>query len=214
VKSRLAIFDFDDTLFSGQSHGYFISYLEEREPFYKMLLLKLRKRIILFLYGDQNKKCKELLLWPFRGLSQEQFEDICGNFYESVVKKRLNIIVVNEIINKKKEGYLIAVVSGGFDVYLRFFQNEYEIDHVISTKLSFYKCNFLAKIEGEECLGFKKVESLNYLFNSSQVDYNNSVVYTDHISDLPLLNLVGRKIVVYDKEQPLWISADMELLKI
>lgn len=207
---RVAIFDFDDTLFNGQSHSYFISYLESKLPAHKFIYTKLRKRFEPKSINDRLHK--EFLLNPFKGYSEEWIDKIAFDFYTNVIRGRLNKKVLNEYSNHKTVGDKLIIASGGFDVYLKYFELEFQPELLICTKLEFKNSIFTGKFKGEEVLSENKAMQVKFELSGDLIAWQDSYVYSDHISDLPLFNLVGNKIVVDIGQDKSWLSADYKVI--
>jgi HAD superfamily hydrolase (TIGR01490 family) len=209
---RVAIFDFDDTLFYGQSHSYFLSYIESKLPLLKFLYCKIRKRVVSKALTDRLNK--EFLLEPFKEYSKEKIDNIAYAFYNDVIKKRLCKILLERYFEHKSNGDMVIIASGGFDVYLKYFEQEYNADLLISTKLAFQNNFFTGKIQGEEALSENKAFMVKSLLVNAKVDWSSSFAYSDHVSDIPLFNLVGNKNLVDIGQDKSWISSDFKIIKI
>lgn len=193
-KKVLAIFDFDDTLFNGQSHSFFLSYLESKLPVHRRILLKIRKRMMWSKLNDREQK--EFILSAFGGISAEQVESYAQDFFATVVLNRLNERVCSVLKEHREKGHTIVIASGGFEPYLKFIKTYFKVDHLICTRLMFNNGLFKGAIDGQECLGPHKAFMLKTAFNDVDVDWENSYVYSDHQSDIPLFALAGNKVVI------------------
>ncbi|MFC1770876.1 HAD-IB family hydrolase [Candidatus Margulisiibacteriota bacterium] len=202
TKNKLAIFDFCDTLIDGQSVSLFLEFLREKQGFIKKNWLKLRSRFNAI--SSSDSLCyKNYRLKPYKGFSHDQLDEFAEEFFKQVLKKRVHQTVLERLIEHKKNKFTIIVVSGGFEIYLKKFAANFKVDKVLATKLAFRKDVFQGCIEGEECLGQKKIERLSKTINLDEYDLKNSFAYTDHESDIELLELVGNPCVVKKK----WASA-------
>lgn len=203
---RVAIFDFDDTLYDGQSLSDFISFLESKLPIHRMLFAKIRKRFEGKTRLD-NKLHKEFLLKGLTFFSKKQLYRLGEEFYAKSIKPRLIQSVLEELKQRAEKGYTIVLASGGFDLYLHSFAKEYQIEHMLTSKLLFEMDRFSGIIEGEECLGAAKALAIRELTNSLTVDWKSSVFYSDHHSDLPTFEMVGERIVVIKgTATPSWVN--------
>tara|TARA_B100000809_G_C15138468_1_gene531793 strand:+ start:5050 stop:5700 length:651 start_codon:yes stop_codon:yes gene_type:complete len=202
-KQKIAIFDFCDTIFNGQSFNYFINYLIDNQPFYNKFYLKLRKTLTPFI-SKNNLSRKEFLLRPYRGKSQQFFIEQGESFFNEIIKKRLYPELISLINEHQKRGDTVVLVSGGLSIYLSFFAKEYNIKHELATNLKFDNGLFTGKVEGNECLGEEKVLRLKDEINLELYDLNNAIVYTDHKSDLPLLNIVGKGVIIRNHQDVSW----------
>jgi len=212
IKKPLAIFDFCDTLFDGQSISYFLNFLESKLPIHKKVYSKIRKRLNR-ISSSESKRYKEYLLKNFIGMSKSEFDANAKEFYEDIVKNRLHKLVIEKLHEHKNQGDTIVIVSGGFENYLKYFIEEHTIEHLFCTKLEFIDKKFTSKIGGKECLGVEKVNQLKKL-DLTQYDLENSYVYSDHHSDKPLFDLVRNKIVIKSKQNLDWIDERYAILDV
>ena len=212
IKKPLAIFDFCDTVFDGQSINYFLNFLELKLPIHKKIYSKIRNRLNRISSSD-SKRYKEYLLEVYKNISKSKFDIYSKEFYEMIIKTRLHNIVIDKLKEHQKQGYVIVIVSGGFENYLKYFVEEYKIDFLFCTKLEFIDDKFTSKIDGVECLGLEKVNQLRKL-DLTKYDLENSYVYSDHHSDKPLFDLVTNKIVVKSKQNLDWIDERYDILDV
>jgi HAD superfamily hydrolase (TIGR01490 family) len=210
-KKVLAIFDFDDTLFNGQSHSYFLSFLESKLRLPKRILLKIRKRMVRSKLNDRAQK--EYILSAFKGVSAEQIDRYASVFFSSFMLQRFYEPVCSILKEHQKKGHTVVIASGGFECYLKFLKEHLNIDDLICTKLKFENKVFTGLIDAEECLGVCKVKMVQEKFKTEDIDWENSYVYSDHKSDMPLFDLVGNKIVVSQGQTaPSWATPDYKLI--
>lgn len=212
-KPILAIFDFCDTIFDGQSATFFLDFLESKLPIAKKIRAKIIKKTNKIPSSD-SKRYKEKLMRVFYGIKKEEMDKYAAEFYSSIVANRLHKSVIEALLGHQKSGHIIVVVSGGFEVYLRYFTKSYGIDYLISTKLKFKNGVFTSKIAGDECLGSKKVELLGNELNLSNYDLEKSFCYSDNRSDMPLFSLVGSKIVIKKAQNTDWASEGFKILEV
>lgn len=212
IKKSLAIFDFCDTVFDGQSINYFLNFLNFKLPIYKKIYSKLRNRLNRISSSD-SKRYKEYLLEVYKNISKSKFDIYSKEFYEMIIKTRLHNMVIDKLKEHQKQGYIIVIISGGFENYLKYFVEEYKIDFLFCTKLEFIDDKFTSKIDGVECLGLEKVNQLRKL-DLTKYDLENSYVYSDHHSDKPLFDLVTNKIVVKSKQNLDWIDERYDILDV
>ena len=66
----------------------------------------------------------------------------------------------------------------------------------------------MGKIVGSDCLGSEKVRRLQTIDEYRGLDLTNSYAYSDHESDLPLLELVGKPVAVTPTGQLRRIAID------
>lgn len=209
----LIVFDFCDTLFDGQSISLFYEFLVTKQKWYKQIYIKIRNKFNRIPSKD-SKKYKEFLLSSFNGSSLDYFNCMGKLFFDEVIKKRLNIEVLDRLKEHQKNQDYIVIVSGGLSCYLSVFCERFQIDYLISTELEFKEQRFTGKISKKECLGKEKVVKLKYLLNKNKLIYANTWVYSDHESDLPLFQLANKAVVVVKNPSQVWIKKSWEIIKI
>jgi HAD superfamily hydrolase (TIGR01490 family) len=155
---------------------------------------------------------KEFLLEPFKGYIKDDFDNLAYKFYNEIIKKRINKAVLEKYYHHKSSGDMVIIASGGFDIYLKYFEQEYNADMLISTKLDFEGEYFSGKILGEEVLSENKAHMVKVYLDNIQVDWKSSFVYSDHMSDIPLFNLVGNKFLVDIGQDKSWVSSDFKIV--
>jgi len=203
---KLAFFDFCDTLVSFQTADAFIDYVRQNEGNFYMKFMntisivttKIKLITVLnklFPYSGFSKKIKLLQL---RGLSFEKLDNLAEMYYKALIKPNLIVPVLSEMKRVRQKGYEVCIVSAGYSVYLKYFAKEYNIKHLIATKIKFNrkdsKC--LGAISGKDCIHIEKINRINSYFDSQELDYKNSISFSDSISDMPLLSMTGKGVVV------------------
>lgn len=200
-KCKIALFDFCDTLVSFQTANEYVRYYVKKDG---TILVKIRHIIyLLMLYVGMITKLehllqsnirKRMLLWQLKGCSELKMNHIAFEFYQKMVKPCLIDETINELKKKQLEGWRVIIVSGGYDIYIKYFAQEYDIDEfdIIANHLLFDKGKFLGKYD-IECMGEEKVRLLN-----KKLDKKNCIIaaYSDAISDLPMLQWADEAYVV------------------
>lgn len=209
---KIAIFDFCDTIFNGQSVSYFINFLNSKLPIYKKIYTAIRRK---FSPPSTNSKAyKEFLLKSFYGTDINTLNKISKEFLEKIILPNLHQKVMQKLKEHKENGDMLIIVSGGFENYLELFRQKFNIDHLVCTKLAIKEGKFIAKIDGKECLGEIKIKKLKEAVNLAEFDLQNSYVYSDSISDKPLFSLVGNKIIVKNHQNIDWADDTFKILDV
>ncbi|MBN8574404.1 MAG: HAD-IB family hydrolase [Candidatus Kapabacteria bacterium] len=186
---QLAIFDFDDTLYRGQSFDKYIKFVYERERnFLRKLLYKLSKIFIHFTrFSSKNNKF--ILTRFMSGLPIERLQSLAEEFVTCDIQTRIIAPVYGYLQNHLQKGDTVIVVSGGLEIYIQIFAKQHNLEYSIATKIIDNKGIFFSV--GEECLGQTKIDRLSLMVNINEFDIINSHVYSDHLSDLPLFEYFG-----------------------
>ncbi len=100
--------------------------------------------------------------------------------------------------NLKSKGYKVYLISASPEFYLREFYAIKEVDMIIGTRFTLESGKFIRKMQGENCKGEEKVKRLKEVLEKEniEVDYKNSYMFSDSLSDKPLLDLVGNAYLI------------------
>jgi len=207
---RLAIFDVDYTITKKETLIQFFKYMIKKD--YKNIRYIPRALFSGALYGVKfykEKQVKESFLKFIENKKEEELQEIAKGFYNDVLSK----IVYKDAIDKIKElkalGYEIYLISASPEFYLNEFYNIKEVSQIIGTRYVFEDGIFIRQMLGENCKGHEKVIRLKEYIkeNNIKVDYENSLMFSDSLSDKPLLDLVGKGYLINYKRK-----ADYEIL--
>lgn len=216
--NRVALFDFCETLANFQTADKYVHYTRERyhTPLmrirFAVYLMMKRFRIVSFLSTKFPRSSinKRLILLQLRGLSKSLLDKSAREYYKDVVKPNLITSIVEEMLSLQTAGYEIVLVSGGYDIYLKYFAEEYGIDKVISSHIRFVGNICLGTIEGKDCLSEEKVSRLEESFPNRSEYY--FVAYSDSASDIPLLNWADEAVVVRHSQNLAWPHGFREII--
>lgn len=197
--TKLAIFDVDFTLTKKETLMQFYKYMVKRDfkniiylprAIYSGLMFKLK------LYDE--KKTKETFLKFLKGFTIEEVDNLSNDFYKEVIVNILYSDGINMIKKYKDEGYTVVLISASPEFYISKFKNIEEVDLTFGTKFKFKDNRFISKMDGENCKGEEKVNVLKRYFDvyGINIDWANSKMFSDSLSDKPLLELTGESYVI------------------
>ena len=219
INDKIALFDFCETLANFQTADAYVRYVmrvHSREIkkglnyWLQILMEKSKLSAVLFRLGSNVNKF--MLLSNLKGLSVSMLEQSAKSYYDEVIKPNLIKETVAELKKCQDEGYYCAIVSGGYDIYLNFFAEEFRTDMLLCSQLKFHHGLFSGKLEGKDCMAEEKVNRLRKVFSVNDMKGMDSVSYSDSESDLPFLNFTKRAVVV-KKKAPQWaIKRKFEIL--
>ncbi len=202
---KLAIFDVDFTLTRKETLIQFYSFMVKKNP---KLVKHLPKNIISglsYLTGKSTAhESKESFLGFINNIHEDDMKEIVKDFYEKRLSKILYKDAINMIKELKKQGFLIYLISASPEFYLNELYNIKEVDMIIGTKMkrSEEGIKYCNVIEGFNCKGEEKVKRLREVLKAEgkEIDFENSYMFSDSLSDLPLMNLVGNpRLINYKK---------------
>jgi HAD superfamily phosphoserine phosphatase-like hydrolase len=150
---------------------------------------------------------KRLILLQLYGLSFETLNGLALEYYNECIKPSLIHSLLNELEKMKIEEGKIWIVSGGYDIYLKYFVREFGLDGYLSSRIKFSAKNkCLGRMSGLDCLGKNKVILLKKYIPMSKTDLASSYAFSDSKTDLPLLKYVGTGVVVSKSLSQKWVS--------
>jgi len=203
---KLAIFDFDGTLFPKDTLPFLLSQSKDlkcsRLTGYRIylsmipLFLKYKLEIVTKLSREQMKllavkKFNHL----FKGMTEQEliaFFSICSEKAQPL----LNEAVVQEVQKARSEGFHTVLLSGTYTYLLDHIGQQLGFDTVIGTKIQFANGVFDPCMDLEVVIGDLKLKNVNACFSNQEIDWEQSIAYADGYSDLDLLQAVGCPVVV------------------
>lgn len=200
---KLAIFDIDYTITKKETLMEFFKYAIKND---KKNIRFLPRAIFcgsmykLKLYDE--RKVKEKFLKFIDGIKEKDLAMLVKNFYNCKLKTILYKDALNMIKKLKNEGYDIYLISASPEFYVNEFYNIKEVDKIIGTRFNFVNGIFLRTMEGDNCKGEEKVRRLKEFLKEEkiEVDFKESYMFSDSLSDKPLLDLVGKPYLINYKK--------------
>ncbi len=200
---RVAIFDFDGTLYPQETYTLMMNYLKEHpvhsskyKKFYKALMKPyLAYKMKLYPEGKMKAKSMQIYLNALKDLSQEELE---AYFIEmsNGMSKDLNQTVVERLKKHLIDGDHVLVVSGAFTTMLNEVTKEYAVHQVIGTEIPYSNGSLDTANEIFHIQGIRKNMMIDQALDGYEIDWENSTAYGDSISDISVLELVGNPVAV------------------
>ena len=206
---KIALFDFCETLANFQTADAYVRFVQSNSPvthkvtktIYELLnkshLLGVPRRMF-----PESSMDKKWIMRQMKGRKKEEMVSLAKLYYEKKVKPNLIPEVIEELKSRQKDGYKIYLISAGYGIYLQFFAEEFKVDGIIATEIAFKDGVCLGRFEGPDCMFSHKIE---YIKNGIQdKHYDEWYAYSDYITDLPMLELVGHPIVISKGKSQKW----------
>lgn len=206
---RLAIFDVDYTITKKETQIELFKYVikeDKRNLIYIPRVIFSGLMYLIKVYDE--KKVKESFLKFIDGKAEKELKQLVERFYKNRLSKILYEDSINMMKKLKNEGYDIYLISASPEFYLYELYAIKEIDRIIGSKFSLKNGKFNRRMEGENCKGEEKVRRLKEVISEEniEVDYKNSYMFSDSLSDKPLLDLVGKPYLInYNKKHEIEI---------
>lgn len=221
---KLAIFDFDGTLFPKDTLPFLLSrwrYLRCSGltvfktylaciPFYFQYKFGLFTTL-----SREELKLKAVRIFNpvFDGISQKEMQDYFSVCCQEI-KGLLNPTVLKEVQKAREEGFHTIILSGSYQDFLQKIGDLIGFDTVIGSEMYYRDGIFDSKVELDIIIGEMKMKKIMERFGQEQVNWEASRAYADGYSDLDLLLAVGQPIVVNpdSKLKPIAIEKGWKVL--
>jgi HAD superfamily phosphoserine phosphatase-like hydrolase len=199
--NNLVIFDFCETLCKYQTANHFVDFASHNTNMSflnKLLSFFSSNRLLIsliWLIAPRFNFSKRTKLFSLKGCSESVLLDR-GRSYFDKCKYDLHDIVVEKLKHHVSIGDHVIIVSGGYEIYLSYFKNHFGISAVLGTKIKF-KNNFCCgTIEGSDCMFMEKISRIKSYIEDNQLFFENTISYTDSITDIDLLRFSDKPYVI------------------
>ncbi|GEP64609.1 phosphoserine phosphatase [Clostridium beijerinckii] len=208
---KLAIFDIDYTITKKETLMELFKYVIKKNKKNLRFLPRAIYCGIMYAIGIYDeRKVKETFLRFIDGIKEEELAELVKAFYDERLKNILYDDALEMMKKLKNEGYDIYLISASPEFYVNEFYNIKEVNKVIGTKFGFENGTFVRKMVGNNCKGEEKVRRLKEVLKDEkiEVDFKESYMFSDSLSDKPLLDLVGKPYLINYKK-----NHDIEILR-
>lgn len=208
--NKVALFDFCETIANFQTADAYVDFVRERLQDKRMCRLErvqngLRKLKLIQVIDKTTRYRysinKRIKLYQLKGHKLVKLQELAKEYYQERIKPNFIPAILEKLLELKEQDYSILLVSGGYDIYLQFFVEEFALTGLISTKIEFKDGICTGMFNGIDCLREGKIEMLNQYFKEKP---NYSVAFSDSISDLPFLKWVNEGFVVSRNKHQAW----------
>ena len=208
---KLAIFDIDYTITRKETLMEFFKYLVSKDiKNIKFLPSALYSGLMYSIKVYDERRVKECFLKFIDNIDEKDLAKLTKSFYDERLSSILYKDAVDMIKKLKNEGYMVILISASPEFYIKEFYAIKEVDLIIGTKFAFEGGKFVRKMDGNNCKGEEKVKRLNEVLKEKNIkaDFKNSYMFSDSLSDKPLLDLVGNPYLINYKKHH-----EIEILK-
>ena len=200
---KLAIFDIDYTITRKETLMEFFKYLVSKDiKNIKFLPRALYSGLMYGIKVYDEKRVKECFLKFIENIDEKELAILTKSFYDERLSTILYEDAVNMIKKLKNEGYMVILISASPEFYIKEFYAIKEVDLIIGTKFIFENGKFVRKMSGNNCKGEEKVKRLEKVLKEKNIkaDFKKSYMFSDSLSDKPLLDLVGNPYLINYKK--------------
>lgn len=190
---RIAVFDFDGTVISGQSGFLFSAYLLRRHLSSVSRTLKLMwwgARYKLHL-PQRQEEARELVVGALTQYSIEFANAVMHDFHREVIEGMYRPQALEEVRRRQVEGCCVLLVSATFEPIAELAAKKLGVDAFLATKMQVgTDGHYTSKVDGPVIEGAQKLVSATEWCNQHYGEGNWELAYAygDHYSDATLLS--------------------------
>ncbi|MDI2589067.1 HAD-IB family hydrolase [Psychrobacillus sp. NEAU-3TGS] len=212
---RVAIFDFDGTLYAEETFKLLMTHLKEH-PVYRTKYKRFYRSIVppyiankLKLYPDAKMKARSMQLYieAFDGIAEKEMVTYFDELTKPV-QKDFNPAVLARLKKHQAENIHILLVSGAYTQFLHQVTTGISFNQIIGTEIFYKDSKVDTKRFIDHVNGTRKTEHILQALEGQPIDWENSYAYGDSFSDLPVLELVGNPIAVKPEEKLLNVAKE------
>ena len=197
-KKKIIVYDFDKTLYDGETGVNFSMFYLKKYPVRSILfLMKYSKDLIFYLLKIINlTTLKERYFKFLERHSKSEIEELVDGFWETK-RNKIYSWTREELKKNKKECEMVIVSSASPLFLIENFLLSLGYDKVFGTNFvndgKEGKETFVAKIDGENNKGKEKVKKLDEWAKKNELEYEIIKFYSDSLADEPLYNISRKK---------------------
>jgi HAD superfamily hydrolase (TIGR01490 family) len=198
VESRVAaFFDVDKTILSENSGTlYFRALYDRGEIDWRTLLVNLASYLQYKLNLLDLERWTARTMLQFRGRSERALAEEAKTWFLEYVRPAIYPEARALVRRHLAEDRVVALVSGATPFVVRPLADDLGVEHVVPTQLEVKDGVYTGRVIDPICFGEGKIYWLQQLIEREGIDLARSFFYTESITDLPLLDLVGHPTVV------------------
>ena len=197
---KLVIFDVDNTIVKGQSQRLLLKYFfdTKRVGFYyyvsvlvwfiayKLQIARDPRKVISFAYSF------------LKGRTVSDMDIMMDDFYTKVLSKNIFPEALAAIHNISKVGSNeeVILVSNAPSFIIRPLAQALGVQTYFCTQLESVDGIYNGKVSGDIMYGNNKKEAVNRFATEKGYALSDASAYGDHISDLPILSIVGHQVTI------------------
>ncbi len=194
----IVFFDLDGTMVCGQTQQMLIKYLfhKNRLNFFYLLISLLWFALYKIRVVRNVEKIMSQSYKIIKGWDYEDTQILIKDFFDTEIKKKIYPQAIAIIKKYQLDGKDIVIISNTPQIIVNEIIKYFNLSHGYGTRLEIINNKFTGKISGHAVYGIEKVNLIKR--EMPHIDFNkkNTISYSDHYSDIPLLKLTSKSFVV------------------
>jgi HAD superfamily hydrolase (TIGR01490 family) len=198
VRPRVgAFFDMDKTLIAENSGALFMRYRYEQGQLSGWELASGLAAYLQYKVGilDIRAWTADAML-QFAGESERSLSREAQVWFDQWVAPTIYPEAFELVRHHQEAGHVVVIVSGATKYVVKPLAARLGVKHILYTRLEVERGRFTGRVVEPICFEEGKIYWLQHLVDEQRIDLAKSWFYTDSVTDLPLLELVGHPVVV------------------
>jgi HAD superfamily hydrolase (TIGR01490 family) len=190
-----AFFDMDKTLISENSGSLYMKTRYQRGEISGIDVLKGLGAYLQYKLGvlDIRNWTKNMMV-QFKGQIEHELEAEAAVWFDELVATTIYPEAAELVRKHEAQGHVVAIVSGATRFVVQPLAERLGIQHLLYTRLEVEAGAFTGRVIEPICFEEGKIYWLQQFIEEHGIDLAKSWFYTDSITDLPLLDLVGHPV--------------------
>ncbi len=192
-----AFFDLDKTLICENSGSVYMKSRYERGEIDGWELVRGLGSYVQYKLGVLDiLSWTKAMMQEFRGRREEDLLVEAQELFARAILPAIYPEAVRSIQQHQASGHIICIVSGATRFIVEPVAQYLGVEHIVHTRLEVKDGVFTGRVIEPICFEEGKIYWLQQFIDAETVDLAKSYFYTDSVTDLPLLDLVGHPVVV------------------
>jgi HAD superfamily hydrolase (TIGR01490 family) len=192
-----AFFDIDGTLIARNSARLYMQHLRETGQAQRRDVARTFYYVCRYKLGLLDiERAVAVSLGFFRGRGEAAVRADCEAWYAGTVRPYLYPAMGATVAEHRRAGHLPVILTGTTRYLAEPIAADLGIEHVLVTQLVVHSGRFTGEVIRPVCYGEGKTYWAEQFAAGREVDLARSYFYTDSITDLPVLERVGKPRIV------------------
>lgn len=205
---RVAIFDFDGTLYAKETYQTMMNHLKEHPVYHArynrffrtMLPPYIGHKLKIYPKHKMRERSMKIYLEALENFTVSEL-DIFFKEIADKMRKDFNQEVVTRLAQHAADNVHVILVSGAYTPLLHAVTRGLPFDHIIGTNIPLNNRILDTNAPLYHVQGWRKNEQIDALLANKEIDWANSFAYADSYSDLSVLDLVGNPVAVQPEQK-------------
>jgi len=191
-----AFFDMDKTLIAENSASLYMKHRYEIGEVSRWELAQGLGAYLRYKVGVLDLRAwTKSMMAEFRGRREVELAEEGRRLFDGLVRDTIYPEAADLVAEHHARGHTVAIVSGATRYIVEPMANYLGVGHILYTRLEVDNGLLTGRVVEPICFDEGKIFWVQQLIEDQEIDLARSYFYTDSVTDLPLLDLVGHPVV-------------------